>query len=154
MITVRLTGFPEAIATITSWTPAVQQVVRATVTRETIALQRHVVEDKLSGQVLHVRSGTLRRSITYTVDETGQGVVGTVGTNLAYARIHEYGGTINVPEIRPVRAKALHFNGIFAMRARAHVVVIPERSYLRSALADREPVIRESLASALQSALT
>lgn len=115
--------------------------LRPTIERETIALQAHVVGQKLSGQVLHVRTGTLRRSITYTVHETDQAIVGTVGTNLEYAAIHEYGGTIHVPEIRPRNAKALHFyvggREVFAMRARAHTITMPQRSFLRSALADR-----------------
>lgn len=128
-------------------------VLRRTVERETIALQAHVVEGKLSGQVLHVRSGTLRRSITYTVRDDEDGIVGTVGTNLEYAPIHEYGGTIHVPEIRPRKAKALHFYvggaSVFAMRARAHDVRMPQRSFLRSALADR----REAFLAAVRAAI-
>jgi phage gpG-like protein len=121
--------------------PTLKPALRQTVERETIALQAHVVEHKLSGQVLHVRSGTLRRSITYAIRETDAAITGIVGTNLEYAAIHEYGGVIHVPEIRPRRAKALHFyvggKEIFAKFARAHDVHMPERSFLRSALAER-----------------
>ena len=46
------------------------------------------------------KSGTLRRSIVEKVN----GMKATVGTNVVYAAIHEYGGTI-----RPKRAKALRF---------------------------------------------
>lgn len=127
--------------------------LRRTVERETIALQAHVVGQKLSGQVLHVRSGTLRRSITYTVRDDADGIVGTVGTNLEYAAIHEYGGTIHVPEIRPRQAKALRFYvggvAVFARRARAHDVHMPQRSFLRSALADR----REAFVAAVRATL-
>jgi len=132
---------------------ALRPPLRQTVERETIALQAHVVEQKLSGQVLHVRTGTLRRSITYTMHEDEDGIVGTVGTNLEYAAIHEYGGAIHVPEIRPRRAKALHFyvggKEIFAMRTRAHTVQMPERSFLRSALRER----REAFIAAVRATL-
>ncbi len=141
-------------ARIAALQPAqLRPALRPTVERETIALQAHVVEHKLSGQVLHVRSGTLRRSITYTLHETEDAIVGRVGTNLEYAAIHEYGGTIHVPEIRPRRAKALHFYvggaSVFAMRARAHDIRMPQRSFLRSALADR----REAFVAAVREAL-
>jgi phage gpG-like protein len=127
--------------------------LRPAVERETIALQAHVVENKLSGQVLHVRTGTLRRSITYAIREESDAIIGIVGTNLVYAAIHEYGGELHLPEIRPRRAKALHFYvggaEVFAMRARAHSVRIPERSFLRSALADR----REAFLAAIREAI-
>lgn len=133
--------------------PTLKPALRQTVERETIALQSHVVEHKLSGQVLHVRSGTLRRSITYAIDESDLAITGTVGTNLEYAAIHEYGGTINVPEIRPRKAKALHFYvggaEVFATRVRAHTVRMPERSFLRSALAER----REAFLAAIRATL-
>lgn len=117
--------------------------LRRTLERETILLQRHVVEDKLSGQVLNVRTGTGRRSITATVEDgPGGSLVGRVGTNLGYMIANEFGAQI--PEIRPVHAKALHWmsptgESVFAMRAAAHT--LPERSFLRSALADRHDAI-------------
>lgn len=133
--------------------PTLKPALRQTVERETIALQAHVVEHKLSGQVLHVRSGAGRRSITYAIRETDDAITGIVGTNLEYMAIHEYGGTINVPEIRPRNAKALHFyvggKEVFAMRARAHTVTMPERSFLRSALRDR----REAFLAAVRATL-
>ncbi len=83
-------------------------------------------------------------------------VTGTVtAAGLPYLRIQEYGGVIHVPEIFPQAAKALHwlspaavgFSGargqddVFAMHAAAHDVRLPERSYLRAALAQRRAEI-------------
>jgi len=45
----------------------------------------------LTGQALHVRTGLLRKSISYVMD--GNFSV-RIGSNIPYARIHEYGGTI------------------------------------------------------------
>lgn len=56
-------------------------------------LARHVQERKLSGDVLDVRTGTLRRSITSNLVD--QRLAVRVGTNVEYARIHEFGGIIS-----------------------------------------------------------
>jgi hypothetical protein len=47
--------------------------------------------EKLSGQVLKNRTGTLRRKINYEVRETPTGITGSVGVKLSYAAAHEYG---------------------------------------------------------------
>jgi hypothetical protein len=87
-------------------------------------------------------------------------------TGLPYLAIHEYGGTVMTPEIFPVNARVLHFftpgwagfsgssskeaatNEVFTPHTAAHVTVIPERSYLRYALAQRRAAIREAFATA------
>lgn len=128
------------------------------VERETYALQAHVVEQKLTGQVLNVRTGTLRRSITARVIRGGATITGLVGTNVVYARIHEFGGTVQVPEIVPVRAKALRFvidgKVIFARRTRAHPVRLRERSFLRSSLRERRPFVLQALAAEAKAVFT
>jgi phage gpG-like protein len=110
---------------------------------QALALQSDVVTDKLSGQVLKQGTGRLRNSIHYEMTSAGDDVVATVGTDVVYAAIHEYGG-----EIVPKVAKSLYFViggvGIHAKR-----VTMPERSFLRSALSDRETEIRAALAAAV-----
>jgi phage gpG-like protein len=64
-----------------------------TIRRLAIRVQGYVKESKLTGQVLHVRTGTLRRSINQTVDDLGTEIWAKVGTNVKYARVHEYGFT-------------------------------------------------------------
>lgn len=107
----------------------------------------------VSGEVLHVRSGTLRRSITGRTEEIPEGVRGVIGSNVPYARTHELGLTLHIPEIRPRRAKALHFfiggQEVFAMRARAHDVKMPERSFLRRALRENAERIRAEIRAAV-----
>ncbi|MGH6889799.1 MAG: hypothetical protein ACREHF_11500 [Rhizomicrobium sp.] len=117
-----------------------------------------LVQTKLSGAVLQARSGALRDSVRAETDADGTGARVFSDGSVPYARIHEYGGRINVPEIAPDEAKALAFayggRMVFAKHAAAHVVTIPERSYLRSALAEFAPafldvmrkVAREGLA--------
>jgi len=71
-------------------------------------LAEYVRANKLSGQVLKNRTGTLRRSIHGEATADGDtGVVGTVGTNVSYAKYFETTGT--APHvIEATRAKALH----------------------------------------------
>jgi hypothetical protein len=95
---------------------------------------------------------TLSRQVT----DAGTTVTGTVtAAGLPYLRIQEMGGVIHVPEIFPRAAQALHWlspaavgfsgaheqEGVFAMHAAAHDVRLPERSYLRAALAQRRAEI-------------
>jgi phage gpG-like protein len=98
--------------------------------RVVIELARKIKEDKLSGQVLKTGpTGTLRRSITSSVNMGANTIQGQVGTNVEYAAIHEYGGTVHIPELVPKHAKALHFlvkgSDVFAKRVKAHDVKIP-----------------------------
>ena len=93
------------------------------------------VKDNLTGKVLKRGKGRLINSIgeDSKIDNAGSGkFVIRVGSNLIYARIHEYGGTI-VP--KQARALVFQIGGrwIFAKK-----VTIPERSYLRTAVLDNK----------------
>ena len=98
-----------------------------------------LVQAKLSGEVLKARSGALRASIRAEIDGAGA----RISSDVPYARIQEYGGRIGIPEIVPVNAKALAFTYggklVFATRAAAHAIDIPERSYMRLSLAEFAP---------------
>ena len=62
------------------------------------------VQINLSGLLLKVGAGHLRRSFTVKTKWEDDSAVAVLGSKLIYARIHEYGG-----EIRPVNAKHLRF---------------------------------------------
>lgn len=85
------------------------------------AVVAHTVTQHLSGQTLKRKTGTLAKSITYKM----QGDFNAkVGTNVTYAAIHEFGGTIV-----PREAKALVFK-IKDVWVRTQKVVMPARPYL------------------------
>lgn len=115
------------------------------------------VRRKLSGEVLNVRSGDLRASFDQDVQDLGSEIVGKVfqSKDVPYARIHEYGGTITIPELPRKDFGVYHFTDasgrdVFTKGPiRSHVVHMPERSYLRSSLAEMRDEIIESLASAV-----
>jgi len=63
-----------------------------TINRLTAEMQRSIVKDKLTGQVLNVRTGTLRRSIIQDIAKPKQGgIFGGVSTNLDYGIAWEDG---------------------------------------------------------------
>jgi phage gpG-like protein len=141
MITAYLVGESELMARMGRMYPNAKKGLLEAVTRLAIQLQRNVVKDKLSGQVLNVRSGTLRRSISQLatnqlVSQTETSTEGRVGTNVEYAHIHEYGGTIARHSKKGV--------------GRA---VYPERSFLRSAMREMESQIKTELENALKQAV-
>ena len=143
-------------ARLTAMPTRVQKALVQKLTALAFKLENHIKADKLSGQVLNVRTGALRRSIFSTVETSATEVVATVASSsdVPYGRIHEFGGTIQVPEITPVKAQALHFviNGkdVFAKRVRAHTVSMPERSFMRSALADMKDEIEAGIRQAVE----
>jgi phage gpG-like protein len=136
-----------------------QEIVKSLNTVDT-QLQRHIVSDKLSGQVLKSHTGNLKRSIVQIpAERDGDVITGGVGlgAEAPYGLVHEFGATLHIPEIRPVKAKSLHWIGksgeeVFAMRARAHDVHMPERSFMRSSFADFRDRIEESMREAARRA--
>lgn len=137
---------------------AVPAQVVATVTTKMRAitknLQRHVIADKLHGQVLKQRSGALARSIQEDVQTEGDTIIGEVFSagDVKYAAIHEWGGVTAPHDIVPTKAEALAFviggKQVFARIVHHPGSHIPERSYLRSSLADQASEIVAGLKEA------
>lgn len=117
------------------------------------------IQQKLSGGVLNQKSGALARSIAATIDASSTGVSVTVAVSpdIKYAAIHEYGGMIPPHTILPDKAKALAFivggKQAFAARVNLPAIAMPERSYMRSSLAEMADEIGEGLSDAVAEAL-
>jgi phage gpG-like protein len=167
------------LARLQGMEPKLHENLRRVITRLSVEAQGRVKSDKLSGQVLHVRTGTLRRSINRRVDDDGESVIATVGTNVIYAGRHEYGfhGIENVREhVRRSRAqmqlakfrtnklgerieikgsytKAGGTLGSIIVRAHQRQANTPERSFLRSTLREMTPQIRREIKAAALAAL-
>jgi len=101
----------------------------------------------LSGRVLQRRTGRLRNSITHDVKIEGNKVVGRIGTNVIYGRIHELGGVI-----KPRQAQYLRFNIPGVGWRMAKSVTIPARPYLRPALEDNVKDIGEIITKRIEEA--
>lgn len=112
-----------------------------------------LVRQKLSGQVLNKVSGRLYNSISSTMIENPSTVYGVVMTQgVPYARIHEYGGTIHHPGSSKFQAWMGPNGMIFTHGTKPHDIVIPERSYMRSSLADMQDQIVSQLTQAVRGA--
>ncbi|TDV04683.1 HK97 gp10 family phage protein [Paraburkholderia caballeronis] len=178
-VTVDVRGQQQVVQRIRDFTPRLQARIMQTVQRLTIGLQRVVMDEKLSGQVLNVRSGRLRRSIGQTVERDNGTVTGIVSTAVVYAPIHEYGGVIHrVSKPGVVRLRTdtkgnllrQELNGqpshlaVFARKShkrarevayeggKSYTIKIPERSFLRSALRDQRSTILQDIRSATSDA--
>lgn len=109
---------------------------------------------KVSGPVLKVRSGRLLASLRAQMRETSAAITMEVFTQgVPYAAIHEYGGKTSPHLIVPKTARALHFFNSGGVEVFARVVhhpgsVLPERSYLRSSLAELQGRITANIIEA------
>ena len=119
----------------------------------------NLVRRKLSGEVLNVVTGNLRRSIFEDVEDMGTAVFGRVygAGDVPYGAIHEFGGMTNAHEIVARNAKALHFilNGedVYRRRVMHPGARMPERSFMRSSLADMRAEIEDRLRAAILGAV-
>jgi len=118
------------------------------------ALADLVKNDKLAGGVLNAGSGALSDSIRATVSANADGAFASVGSegDVKYAAIQEYGGKTSAHEILPAKADVLAFVAgdaqHFARKVEHPGSVMPERSYLRSALEDMKDEILATFADA------
>ena len=159
MLTASLEGFGDLAARFEALPAALQAVVRAKAADLAERLRIHVVDDKLSGQVLRSKTGALAASIGGAVTVDGDQITARVFSpgDVKYARIQEYGGRTAAHQIVPMKSRVLAFiaggGTVFAMRVQHPGSTIPERSYLRSSLADMAGEIASELKAAVVDAV-
>lgn len=159
MLRMEFIGGDVLVALLRAYGDKVQTAVVKSVARSALKLQSEVMENRLSGQVLNVRTGNLRRSIHQRVTNTGSAVIGEVNTNVRYGVAHEYGfsGTVNVKaslrQVRQAFGRPLKSPRYVQVRAHSRNVKLPERSFLRTALRDLKPEIEADLRNSVKGAL-
>lgn len=132
----------------------VQKEVKKSIGRLILKLLRKVKQDKLSGQVLNVRTGRLRRSINQRVTESDGRIVGLVGTNVEYAPPHELGftGSVTVKEhmrlIKKAWGRSINPKRV-EVKSHSRAVKFPVNSFLQSALREMQPEIMAELQDAV-----
>lgn len=135
---------------------AIQKRLEQTVYTLAEKLRSHIVRDKLLGQVLNRRTGRLGQSIQQRVETAANGATGIVYSSgdVPYAAIHEFGGhtAAHVIEARNAKALAFEMAGkmVFAKRVNHPGSNMPERSFMRSSLADMKDEIIERMTQAVQ----
>lgn len=159
MITAYLVGDVQLLERLRALPDAINSGLLRGITQLGIELQRRVQQDKLSGQVLRSRTGSLRSSIGLQVDQSDGAVTASVFTDSRYAGAEEYGftGTVSVRTSlrrirqafgRPIAEKTI------SVRAYDRRMDLPEHSFLRSALEDVRPAIRDGVQAALAEAVS
>lgn len=152
-------GDRELVARLSAMPEALRRALVRKVTTLGYKLEAKV-KGKLSGDVLKVRTGALRRSIFFAMAEsTSDAVKGKVASSgdVRYAAIHEFGGRTPPHIIEPVKAKVLAFmvggKQVFARRVNHPGSQMPQRSFLRSSLADMSGEISVGLKDAIREGL-
>lgn len=159
MLKMEFIGGDVLAAVLRSYGGKVQTAIVQSIGRSALRLQSEVMDNRLSGQVLNIRTGNLHRSIHQQVTSSGGLVVGEVNTNVRYGVAHEYGfaGTVNVKasmrQIRQAFGRPLKSPRYVQIRAHSRNVKLPERSFLRSALRDMKPEIEADLQKSIERAL-
>ncbi|MCE9561890.1 MAG: hypothetical protein K8U57_07535 [Planctomycetes bacterium] len=159
MLSVTLVGDKELVARLEAMPDKLRAALLRKVTYLALRLENKVKTDKLSGQVLNHKSGRLWRSIQHSVASTPTSVTGKVYSagDVKYAAIHEFGGTTkpHIIEAKSAGSLAFAWNGkqAFFKRVNHPGSKIPERSYLRSSLADMRDEIVAGLEEAASQAL-
>lgn len=124
-----------------------------------LGLVGYIKKEKLSGQVLNVRSGTLRRSVTARFESSGTEHRAYVGTNVKYARIHEYGFKGQVPVKAHQRmmttawGRKVREPRMIGVRAHAMKMNMPARPYMAPSVAENREKITGDVRKALVEAL-
>jgi phage gpG-like protein len=142
----------QVAATLLGINDKLMAAVRRAVIRLSIQIQSDVKLKKLTGQVLHVRTGTLRRSINRKITETPNSIIATVGTNVKYAGVHEYG--INKLVNVKAHVRKTVGGGTAQVRGFSRRMDLPARSFLRSTLSENQENIRSTLKRAVTSAFS
>lgn len=159
MVRMEFIGGDKLAALLQGYSDKIQTAAVQSVGRSALRLQREVMRNRLTGQVLNVRTGNLRRSIHQKVETDGGCIIGEVNTNVRYGAAHEYGfsGAVNVKahlrQVKQAFGKPLKSPRFVQVAAHSRAVNLPERSFLRSALRDLQPSIERSLVRAINKAL-
>ena len=159
-LSVNLRGLDEARSRLAGFDARLQAALLGAMQRAAAAVEARAKE-LVSGEVLHWRTGTLRRSIESRAEAFPGGARGIISASARYARVHEMGfrGTVQVPEhLRRVRSRdvrqgrRLIGRGFAVVRAHPMRMNVPERPYLRRALQENRAQIRAEVLQAVREA--
>lgn len=150
------TNANQIVVKVKEWQPRTGRGVRIAMIRALYELNNYIRSQKLSGQVLHVRTGNLRNSVNpYPPDADTFPMQGRVSVDRTapYGRMLELGTAAH--EIVPTRAKALRFmmggDLIFAMRVR-HPGTRP-MPFMVPSLTEKRPSIVAAMRAAVSAAV-
>lgn len=149
-------GDKEVMARFDNFAGKLRDELKTGIGRAALAVQRNVVDVKLAGAALNVRTGRLWRSINVKTTETGNSITASIGTNVSYGAAWEFGFRRKIG----AGARGWLASSVSNARATYYIARHPpgtksyaERSFLRSALADMEDTIRSEFEQAVARAV-
>lgn len=159
LVSVEVVGDRELVARLAAMPVAVLEMLKVKVKTLAIDLEGYIKVNKLDGQVLNRVTGALSRSINNRVDAVAGAVWGLVFSagDVKYAAIHEYGGVIHSPGGTAYFMKedgmAQFVSNAAAkddmLRTKPHNITMPERSFMRTGLADKAASISLGMKEAI-----
>lgn len=164
-IAVQTLGFERVSGRLAALAPKVQAAIRSELDAWAVELAGYIKQAKLSGNPLNRRTGHLSASIVPYRKDAGDVLEGGAGggAGVPYAKIHEFGGTINHPGgtayfMSSELGRAVFVSNASALadglpRTRPHAIQMPERSYMRSGFEDRASSGVEALRAAVKAAI-
>jgi phage gpG-like protein len=150
-MSIRTIGDERVVSEFKALGPKARDAAATSVGRLALMLQARITTQKLTGQVLRVRTGTLRRSVDNDVQVSDTEILGIVFTNLEYAAKHEYGftGTESVKShmrtMRMAWGRPMKEPKEVTVRAHTRNIDYPARSYMRTALQEMKPQIESDI---------
>ena len=105
-------------------------------------LRGYIVSRKLSGQVLKRQTGRLAGSIEKEVISKKGEIIGRVGSNLKYARVHEKG--INKMVSVKEHVRSMYGQSVTVRSHRRHMIVTAKR-YIEYSIREYRPQLQKIL---------
>ena len=157
---IEIKGDEAAIARFETLPPKLRASLKKKISYLTLYLENYIKTEKLSGQVLNVVTGRLRRSIFSRVVDTDTTVEGSVSSSgdVKYARIHEFGfdGDETVrAHTREIKTAFGHAIAPKRVEVKEHTrhMVMPERSFMRSSFRDLKTMLQQGIQDAMTEGL-
>jgi len=143
MISAKVIGTQETIARLNRIAPNMREELKKTIDRLAFRLWNKVKAQKLSGQVLKVRTGNLRGGINKSpVRSSGDRIFASVGTNSVYGRAWEMGFSRRLgANTRGGR----NFTPSYLAKHPVGTKQYAPRSFLRSSLAEMTQQIKDEI---------
>jgi hypothetical protein len=163
MMTAKIIGEKKVVERIKGFLPSMRNELKTYVEKFRINTVYYIQSQKLSGQVLHHRKGTLKESIARQskVEEIGENLSVKIGTNLEYAPPLEYGSKPHV--ILPKNKLALAFRAPWgpgqgkeglSVFAKVNHPGFPAKSFLRTTLNEKKEEWRQGLSGVVSKVIS
>ena len=154
---IEVVGEEAVLARLDALPPKLRAALYRKLSYLTLYLEGYIKTQKLSGQVLNVVTGRLRRSIYSRVTQSDTEVIGSVSSSgdVKYAAIHEFGfdgeETVraHTREIKTAFGKAISPKRVEVKSFSRHVHM-PERSFMRSSFTDLKDMLTKGIQDAVR----